>query len=124
MGRERRARAREGGGGDGPHAGPTLPLSHSPHSPLIHRAGTYAGAAAGLAGGLLLGAANRLSPTFRAALGPSGRAAMVTLPALGVVFLEVEWKVNECAQRRSTSAGAPNKARAAEPADILPPRSG
>jgi hypothetical protein len=49
---------------------------------------------------------------------------MVTLPALGVVFLEVEWKVNECAQRRSTSAGAPNKARAAEPADILPPRSG
>lgn len=96
--------------------------SLSPSSPT-HRAGTYAGAVAGLIGGIALGAATRLSPGFRSALGPSGRAACVALPALGVVFLEVEWEINKCAQRRSASAGAPRKG-AAEPADILPPRSG
>ena len=57
--------------------------------PRTLRAGTAAGAGAGLLGGLALGVANHFSPKFRAALGPSGRAAMVVLPALGVVFLEV-----------------------------------
>lgn len=75
--------------------------------------------------GLLLGAANRLSPTFRNALGPSGRAAMVTLPALGACFLQIEWTINTCAQRRSRSPGAPKPAeKLGEPEDILPRRSG
>ncbi len=102
---------------------PPPPPSLSLRSPS--RAGTWAGAGAGLVGGLALGVANHFSPTFRAALGPSGRAAMVVLPALGVVFLEVEWKINECARRRSTSPGAPRgRAGEAEPDDILPRRSG
>jgi hypothetical protein len=76
-----------------------------------------------LVGGCALGVANHFSPKFRAALGPSGRAAMVALPALGVVFLEVEWKINECARRKSKSPGG-KVAEHAEPADILPPRAG
>jgi hypothetical protein len=50
----------------------------------------------------------------------SGRAAMVALPALGVVFLEVEWKINECAMRQRQGGKPP----AVEPDDILPKRSG
>jgi len=45
---------------------------------------------------------------------------MVALPALGVVFLEVEWKINECAMRQRQGGKPP----AVEPDDILPKRSG
>jgi hypothetical protein len=47
---------------------------------------------------------------------------MVVLPALGVVFLEVEWEINRCALRQR-NAGKP-AASTAEPDDILPKRSG
>jgi hypothetical protein len=45
---------------------------------------------------------------------------MVALPALGVVFLEVEWKINACAMRQRHGG----KPAAVEPDDILPKRSG
>ena len=83
-------------------------------------AGAKAALWSSLAAGAALGLANHYSPAFKAALGPSGRAAMVALPALGVVFLEVEWKINACAMRQRHGG----KPAAVEPDDILPKRSG
>ena len=83
-------------------------------------AGAKAAFLSSLAASAALGLANHFSPSFKAALGPSGRAAMVALPALGVVFLEVEWKINACAMRQRYA----DKPTAVEPNDILPKRSG
>jgi hypothetical protein len=54
---------------------------------------------AALAGAAVFGAA-RLSPGFRAALGPSGRAALVATPAFGLFFLKSELAMSECARKR------------------------
>lgn len=94
---------------------PSLQPHHNHNS-----AGAKAAFLSSLAASAALGLANHFSPSFKAALGPSGRAAMVALPALGVVFLEVEWKINACAMRQRYA----DKPTAVEPNDILPKRSG
>ena len=113
----------------GSHRSSTLfpPLSHpDPPPPRLstetrnRSSGIKAAVLSSAAAGAALGLANHYSPAFRAALGPSGRAAMVALPALGVVFLEVEWKINACAMRQRYA----DKPTAVEPEDILPKRSG
>ena len=58
-------------------------------------------AAAAVAVGLL----SRLSPGFRAALGPSGKAALVATPAFGLFFLKSELAMSECARRRQRRRG-------------------
>lgn len=99
---------------------PLPPPTASPPNSKKNSAGAKAALWSSLAAGAALGLANHYSPAFKAALGPSGRAAMVALPALGVVFLEVEWKINACAMRQRHGG----KPAAVEPDDILPKRSG
>ena len=99
---------------------PSTSSSLSPRQNLLNSSGAKAALWSSLAAGAALGLANHYSPAFKAALGPSGRAAMVALPALGVVFLEVEWKINACAMRQRNGG----KPKAVEPDDILPKRSG
>ena len=103
-----------------PSLPPTPPPPRLSTETRNRSSGIKAAVLSSAAAGAALGLANHYSPAFRAALGPSGRAAMVALPALGVVFLEVEWKINACAMRQRYA----DKPTAVEPEDILPKRSG
>jgi hypothetical protein len=74
-------------------------------------AGVTSSAIGAAVAGAAVSATTRFSPGFRAALGPSGRAALVATPAFGLFFLKSELALSDCARQRRWAAEAERKQR-------------